>query len=261
MDNRLLRSPPHRPETESGTRGECSSASVTPLCPAPAPPPRGGASPRSRPPCLPGEGPHLVPTLGPAPWREGPPPPTCQLAGPSCLSQVLKALDPDHLHMGNQAGTFNHVWRLTQTHRLPRRTFQRQSLQSTQTLPWLPGCLQPLVLPALRGPSRFLYLQEEGPAGPMLWSKWRRCQADGRTWNSAFHCQFLCLILGMESWVGFVFFFQCILIHACQCLLRCLQAFGSFVNRTGGILLTSSLLCFDVFSCLSILCPRENRLI
>ena len=130
--------------------------------------------------------------------------------------------------------------------------------------PVAPGVFAAPHATPLRGPSRFLYLQEEGPAGPMLWSKWHRCQADGRTWNSAFHCQFLCLILRMESWVGFcflVFFFQCILTHACQCLLRCLQAFGSFVNGTGGILLTSSLLCFDVFSCLSILCPRENRLI
>ena len=147
------------------------------------------------------------------------------------------------------------MWRLTQTHRLPRRTFQRQSLQSTQTLPWLPGGLQPFALPTC-GSFRFLYLREEGPAGPMLWSRWRWFQADGRTWNSTFHCQFLCLVLRVESWgLVFVFFFQCILIHACQCLLRCLQAFGSSASGSGGILLTSSLLCFDVFSCLSILCP------
>lgn len=144
----------HRSETESGTRGERSSASVTPLSAPPLP-------------RLPGEGPHLVPALGPAPREGGAPPLTCPLAGPSCLSQVLKALDPGRLHMGNQAGTFNHVWCLTQTHRLLPRTFQRQSLQSTQTLSRLPGVCRPSRSPPAR-PSRFLYLQEGGPAGPML---------------------------------------------------------------------------------------------
>lgn len=51
----------------------------------------------------------------------------------------------------------------------------------------------------------------------MLWSKWHRCQADGRTWNSAFHCQFLCLILRMESWVVFCFlvFFFPVYLNPC----------------------------------------------
>lgn len=110
-------------------------------------------------------------------------------------------------------GTFNHVWRLTQTHRLLRRTFQRQSLQSTQTLPWLPGGLQPLALPTC-GSFWFLYLREEGPAGPMLWSRWRWFQADGRTRNSTFHCQFLCLVLRMESW-GLVFVFLPVYLNPC----------------------------------------------
>ena len=116
-------------------------------------------------PRLPGRGLTSCPPLAPPPGGRGPPPPTCQLAGPSCLSQVLKALDPDHLHMGNQAGTFNHVWRLTQTHRLPRRTFQRQSLQSTQTLPWLPGCLQPLVLPPCGVLPGFCTCKKRGQQG------------------------------------------------------------------------------------------------
>ena len=152
VDNRLLRSPPHTDPRPHQGRGVNVAPPLSLLRPAPAPPPRGGASPRARP--------------RPRPREGGAPPLTCQLAGPSCLPHVLKALDPDRLHMGNQAGTFNHVWRLTQTHLAAQNIPEAKPPKHTDP-PEAPGGLPPLALPPA-GPCRFLYLREGGPAGPML---------------------------------------------------------------------------------------------
>ena len=101
VDNRLLRSPPHTNSRPNQGRGVNAAPPLSLLCPAPAPPPKGGASPRSHPTLPPGGGASPRAHPRPRPLEGGGPPPTCQLAGQSCLSQVLKALDPDRLHMGN----------------------------------------------------------------------------------------------------------------------------------------------------------------
>lgn len=75
----------------------------------------------------------------------------------------------------------------------------------------------------------------------MLWSK---CEVfDGA--HMELRVSLSVSVLDLEWNRGWFFFFPVNSIHACQCLLRCLQAFGSFVNRTGGILAHQfTLLCF-----------------
>lgn len=115
----------------------------------------------------------------------------------------------------------------------PRGTFQRQSLQSTQTRRWLREVV-PAALPTCRA---FLvpYLRREGPAGQSCSAGGAWFRADGRP-EPMFHCQFLCLILRMDSWdLCFVvgLFPKCIPTDACECLRRCLRAFRSLASQSG----------------------------
>lgn len=237
----------HRSETESGTRGERSSASVTPLSAPPLP-------------RLPGEGPHLVPALGPAP-REGGGPAAHLPARWAILSvPSSESFRPWPFAHGKSSG---HVQLRVVPDSDPPLAAQNipEAKPPKHTDPLeAPGGLPPLALPAC---ASFPVSVPAGRGAGRADAVEQAALLSGRRAHTELRVSLSVFVLDLRMDRGFVFFFfQCILIHACQCLLRCLQAFGSPVSGTGGSLLTSSLLCFDVFSCLSILlCPRENRLI